>query len=156
MPMMLHIPGRSSGRHGETVGVVDAMPTLLSLLPIEGAREFMEQASGVNVLAEGVEPRRVLSLQSDRQVTEFGQPPTIALTTKEEKWILREGQGLVTYDRLADPYELDPRPGSVEQRSELEQIRQTHLERGQMLGQGREEAVSEQDLQALEALGYIE
>jgi arylsulfatase A-like enzyme len=156
VPMMLHIPGLASGRHAETVGVVDVIPTLLGLVPIEGDQAFLEQASGVDVLAADVPERRVLSLQSDRQVSEFGQPPTMALTSKKEKWILQEGVGVHWYDRSEDPHELQPIAGTTAQLTELERIRQGYLDRSLELGQGRAEAVSEQDLQALEALGYIE
>ena len=155
VPMMMHVPGGPTGRFEDTVGIIDAMPTLLGQLDFPGTERFLEQASGVDVLAEGVAPRVIYSRQSARQSSQFDQPTTVSLTSKDAKVILAEGQTARLFDRLNDPHELNPGNGDHRSASirDLEAAQRT---RAIELGQAEAEAVSDDTLEQMKALGYIE
>jgi choline-sulfatase len=155
VPMMLHSPGLEAGRFAPTVGVVDAIPTLLGQLEIPGAEAFLSQASGVDMLGSEVAPRVVYSLQSTRQEEEFGQPRTSALTTTRWKLISAENEEPRLYHRGEDPHELSPAPGA-EREPLLQSLYARQLQRAASLGQPVVETVSDETLQALKELGYVE
>jgi hypothetical protein len=94
-------------------------------------------------------------MQSDRQVHEFGEPPTAALTAVDWKLILPEGEPAQLYDRQTDPYELSPTQGASRV-VQLEALRAAQLARAAALGAAQERAVSEESQEALKALGYLE
>jgi arylsulfatase A-like enzyme len=155
VPMMLMAPDLKPGRHAGTVGVVDAIPTLLGKLSVSGREGFMAQASGVDVLGPDGGSQAVYSMQSMRLVRLFGEAPTHSLTTSDAKWVWSEGRAAVRYDRQADPYELLPiKDASAETR--LRASREAQLRRAAALGAPEEQRISDETQQALEALGYME
>jgi arylsulfatase A-like enzyme len=155
VPMMLHMPGLEAGRHTPTVGVVDAFPTVLSQLQIPGVEAFLTQASGLDVLDPEAAPRVIYSLQSQRQEEEFGQPSTSALTTTDWKLVAVEDEEPRIYDRRTDPYELRP-VLDAERLPLLQSLHAAQLKRAEELGHPVVQSVSEDTVQALQELGYLD
>ena len=155
VPMMMHVPGGPVGRFEDTVGIIDAIPTFLEQLDFPRTESFLAQASGVNVLAESVAPRVIYSRQSDRQSSQFGQPSTVSLTSNDSKVIVAAGQSALHFDRLNDPHELNPGNGD-HQIEIIRAIEATQRERAIELGQAEAAAVSDDTLEQMKALGYIE
>jgi arylsulfatase len=108
VPLMIRFPGPRDDlpkRFAPLVSLIDVFPTVLGQLKPAWAETFLQQATGVDVLAPAFQPRAVLSQRSGRDCRDQGGP-LYALTS--ERWrhhYFSEGEELL-FDRLMDPHEL--------------------------------------------------
>jgi len=157
-PLVMRLPGVAARRVSTVLSAADVLPTLLGQLDLPDEAAFLDQASGMDVLADGFEERPVLSMRSMRQST-LGKPLVWTLTGPHDKCHLDE-QGLATlYDLDHDPHELSPLAEPSERldacTAALVTERDRQLARQVQLGAGRTARMSEAELEALEALGYV-
>jgi arylsulfatase A-like enzyme len=156
---LLRVPGLAPRRVAEPVSVVDLVPTLLGQVEIPGSGRLLEQASGVDALAEGFGGRPQLSQTGLRQVG-FGQEVVYALTRGRWRyhWLREEREAL--YDLEADPFELEDVAAAHPEvvaalRAELLDLVAEQSARGRELGAGEVRRLDEATLRALEDLGYL-
>jgi arylsulfatase A-like enzyme len=106
VPCLLRVPGVAPRRVPETLGIVDVLPTLLSLIQLPHEEDFLAQVSGVNVFAPGARERSVVSQNSGR-IEGFEVEEAYCLTGPRWK-LVRYGDGRVElYDHSRDPFELE-------------------------------------------------
>ena len=103
VPLMIRVPGHAPKRISTLVASVDILPTVIALadgaLP---ADEFLDQASGRNVLADDFKsPVAISQLPSNVSRTGY------AITTEKWKYIHDPSQGNKLYHVEEDPFELN-------------------------------------------------
>jgi arylsulfatase A-like enzyme len=106
-PLLIRAPGHTPQRRAEAISLVDTLPTLLGLLDAPALEGFLEQTSGRNVLAEGVELDAVLSQDTGRRSKAGAY--RLALTSARWKYFqIYDGKKISEelYDLEADPFEL--------------------------------------------------
>lgn len=155
---LLRVPGLAPRRVDAPVSTVDAVPTLLGRVRIPGVERFLEQASGLDVLAEGFAGRPQLS-QTSARLEQFGQPVVHALTRGRWRYHALGPDGEALYDLEADPHELEDvaaeHPDVVlELRAELEATVEELRRRGAELGAAEATDLDPETLKALRDLGY--
>jgi arylsulfatase len=153
VPLLLKAPGLAPGRADVLLGSQDVVPTLLGRVPALAARvePWLAQSTGCDVLEQSERP--VLGQYPSQR-----QPMTHSIVQGRWRLIVGEG-GTRLFDLEQDPHELEDiaasRPRVVER---LLARLDVHLEqqraRGERLGAGALEAVSEERSTGLEALGY--
>jgi len=166
VPLMIRFPdgGRFPRRFESVVSLIDVFPTVLGRMrPFKTplAQRFLEQASGVDVLAEGFVPRAVFAQRTGREVAD--DPGAMyALTTPEWKFIYEEDQPERLFDRTgADPHELvnlaaqDPEL-TARARAQLFESMLEQSRRGALFDeQGPSEDLDPTLLRELQELGYM-
>ena len=165
-PLLLRVPGEASRRVAMPIAAVDVIPTLLGRLDAPGLEPLLAQASGHDVLADGVRPLAILSQDTGRE-REASEQRT-SLTTQRWK-LLRadlEGGGVrrMLFDLRADPFELTDvsslHPDVTDQLSAaLAATLDAQRRKGAALRGGAPPATTLPDpalLEQLRALGYIE
>ena len=169
VPLLMRFPeahgGGSAGRPHRfepVVSLIDVFPTMLGRLrpfrtPL--VARFLEQSTGVDVLAPGFEPRPVFAQRTGREVAD--DPGTMyALTAPEWKFVSEESQPDRLFDRTADPHELVDLAGERPElarkaREALEAAMLEQTTRGALFESG---SPSEHDgdlLRQLQELGYM-
>ena len=158
-PLAMRIPGLAPGRNDALISTTDVLPTWLARLALPGIDEWLAQASGRNVLADGAERPFVVSRTSQRKA-KLGKPLGFALTTERWKLVRGEDGALALYDLENDPFELAPVEAQPELRTELFEALEAAIARqtarANELGQGSAQAIPQEQLEQLEQLGYIE
>ena len=111
VPLLIRFPGmkRALPRRFEPVmSLIDLFPTVLGRMePLDTplSARFLEQATGVDVLADDFTERAVFSQRTGREVAE--DPGSMyALTGRDWKFIREADVGDRLFDRSADPHEL--------------------------------------------------
>jgi arylsulfatase A-like enzyme len=164
VPLIMRVPGQTPRRVGHTLSLVDAFPTLLGLLGTPWP-DLLEQFSGVDVLAEGFEPRPVFAQRetielSDRHIHGY----SYVLSTDRWKLVHElEGRDHL-YDLAADPHELQDRSADEPDvvaalRRQLLDVFARQREKGEALGEPDAPEAPQMDpdqLDALRSLGYVD
>jgi arylsulfatase A-like enzyme len=158
-PLFIRAPGVTPRRVDTLLSAADVLPTALSMVDLP-VTPFLEQATGTNVLADDFTERPVLSQVSDRQLG-LGKPKTYALTGRDHKCTWHENGEPKLYQRADDPFELKDvaaeQPEVAEAcAKELRAIVAAQIAKGKSIGAGKTEEMSEDQFEALRALGYLE
>jgi arylsulfatase len=164
-PLLIRAPGHAPRRFSEAISLVDTLPTLLGLIEAPALEGFLEQASGRDVLAAGVEFDPVWSQDTGRP----GRPGVhrVALTSTRWKYFqILDGEqlGEELYDLEADPFELtdvsERHPETTRRlRAQLLARLEEQRERAKELGGEagpQTRAADPAILEQLRALGYLE
>lgn len=158
-PLLMRIPSERPRRVPVTLSMADVLPTLLGLVTLPEASTFLDQASGTDVLTTGFAERPVLSMRSTRQ-TALGKDMVWTLTGPRDKCRLDASGANALYDLDVDPFERWPIEDAPERLEACVQAltaeRDRQIARGQQLGAGRTEPMTAEEVEALEALGYVE
>lgn len=157
-PLFVKAPGLAPGRVSHTVSAVDVLPTALGRVELPGEETVLAQSSGVDALADDFTPRPVLSQTSARQ-KRFGVDLTYTLTDDAWKCRWTDGEPAVLWHMADDPFELSPvddpaRAEACEQA--IREMLDTHAARAEALGSGQTRKVSDEELEQLRALGYVD
>jgi len=158
-PLVMRVPGLAPRRVEAGVSSLDVFPTLLSQVNLPCAEAFLEQSSGLDVLADDFE-QRPLFAQSTARLASFGQAQAYTLTLGRWK-LLRVGEEpLRLYDLESDPHELrdlarqEPElAGRMEE--ELLHLLGEQRRRADRRGKGETIQRDPKTLKALEDLGYV-
>jgi arylsulfatase len=164
-PLLIRAPGHAPRRLAEAISLVDTLPTLLGLLDAPALEGFLEQASGRDVLAEGVELDAVLSQDTGRPGKAGAY--RVALTSTRWKYFqIVDGEKISEelYDLQADPFELTDvsrrHPETTRRlRTQLLGQLEAQRRRAEQLGGGARPHTRATDpsiLEQLRALGYLE
>jgi arylsulfatase A-like enzyme len=164
VPLVIRFPDQERnriGRIGALVSTVDILPTALPGVDADLARRFAAQASGRDALAEGFQPRPILSRRTVRPGREAAGP-LYALTTPDWRLLHELHEGNQLFDRARDPFELDDqaqaRPEVVDAlRREAAALIGAQTARAERLGTAEPGSAAPLDpelLRQLEALGY--
>ncbi|MCB9682072.1 MAG: sulfatase [Alphaproteobacteria bacterium] len=156
-PLLMRWPGAEPARNPTLLSAADVLPTALRRAPLPHVDGFLGQASGRDVLARDFQERPVLSQTSERQL-QFGVSMTYALTGPALKCVWSQGESVQLWDLTADPYELaplqdDPRAADCE--VALTETLAVQQARGTQLGSGHTVPMSDAEIEALRALGYV-
>lgn len=165
VPLVMCFPasaGVAPRRVSQIVSLIDLVPTVLARMqPLTTplARQFLEQATGVDVLAPDYTERPVFGQRTAREMAE-DPGEMYAVTTRSWKYIHEPEVGDKLFDRRKDPHELD----NVLER-EVEMSRRVHslmqvmvLEqkvRGDSLGEAEAGELDPALLEELRKLGYM-
>jgi arylsulfatase A-like enzyme/Flp pilus assembly protein TadD len=156
VPLIIVLPGRSEGRvERRPASLVDIMPTVLSLLGaptppgVQGEDLFApaEESAGA--------PARPLYAESFHAYEEFRWSPLRTMLLGSDKVVL--GPDVEWYDLEEDPGETrnlapeDPAAAAAL----VERLRELAVGYDQEVGEDSEFAMSPEERQALEALGYV-
>ncbi len=165
MPLMMRIPGQSSRRIDRLMSVADIVPTLMGLVELPGKETFLDQASGIDRLAEDPGDEFILSQESGApwKKRPGGSGPRYVLTGREWNLIHDAGGDDLLFDRRTDPFELhdvrSEHPGVAEKlygilqtRLELQKERRTVL---QPAGPAPGKKLDPDTKEQLRSLGYI-
>ncbi|MHC4773857.1 MAG: sulfatase, partial [Planctomycetota bacterium] len=104
VPLIIHAPGIVSPGlviDEAAVGIVDLMPTILDLLGLDA----VESCDGRSALAGGLDPERVLYIETLSPQLNDGWAPLYGLRRVADKYI--DAPGPEYYDLTADPAELN-------------------------------------------------
>jgi arylsulfatase A-like enzyme len=165
VPLVIHVPGLAPRRIPGVIATVDVVPTLLGLLDLPKEDEFLEQASGVDVLSaartEPVLSRTSLRKSNPKSGKVRAAPSTFAMTGPRWKYFLTEEGGELLFDRSTDPLELSDMSGlnpelAAAARSELLDTLDRQRARAAALGAGKTEPLPPEMLRELQALGYLD
>ena len=165
VPLLIRFPGlmRSLPRRFEpTMSLIDLFPTVMGRMtdfdtPL--AERFLEQATGVDVLAADFEERPVFSQRTGREVAE--DPGAMySLTGRDWKFIHEAEAGYMLFDRSADPHELENlvevRPAMAEEaREKLRASMDEQAARGEPFATSESGPLDPAHLQELRELGYL-
>jgi arylsulfatase A-like enzyme len=160
VPLLMRVPGQAPRRVEALASIEDVLPTLLAMLEIPSAEEFLAQASGVDALAAGTGERSLLA-QSSLRVEREGHERSYALTTRRWKLIAAPGDEPQLYDHERDPHELegvaDAHPDVVRALAAELERRVAELERrGRGLRSESQPPLDPAAVEELRALGYVE
>jgi arylsulfatase A-like enzyme len=158
VPLIVRLPGGAAGGQvvDDLVGLIDVMPTLLSLVDVPLPRTVQGRDLTPLLRGEAMEPVQMLA--------ELHWPKFVlqASRTQHDK-IIRDGQGFEVYfDLRRDPKERMPlakeHPGRAEARLRLEEgLRETAALRKSLgVGAAVESTMDAEVRRRLEILGYIE
>jgi arylsulfatase A-like enzyme len=168
VPLIVYLPERLTRgarlpkRFEPLVSMIDLFPTLLGRMrpfrtPL--AARFLEQSTGVDVLAPDFEPRAVFAQRTGREVAE--DPGAMyALTSPDWKFISEESAPDRLFDRQADPHELVNLAG---ERTDLARLARAELEasmneqsaRGALFAEGVRTENDAELLRQMQELGYM-
>jgi arylsulfatase A-like enzyme len=166
VPLLIRLPGPLAGlprRYSGIVSLIDLFPTVMARMqpfatPL--AQRFLEQATGVDVLAPDFVPRPIFAQRTGREVA--NDPGAMyALTTPEWKLILEEGVADRLFDRRVDPHELvdlanqDPRTAEAAREELLAAMREQTLRGGRFGAEGEPGELDPLLLKELQELGYM-
>ena len=160
VPLLIHVPGEPARRVSRLISIVDVFPTLLGMIDVRDEALYLANASGVDVLSAGEEPRAILS-QTSMRLEKFGVPLRYSLTSDEWKYVSDVDGERGLYDLRVDPLELedvaDSRPEEVARLQVLldERIAQQKIRRG-LTGEKGVGEIDESTLEDLRSLGYVE
>jgi arylsulfatase len=166
VPMLIRVPGVEPRRIGETISVVDALPTWLGQLGVPELSAFVQDTSGRDVLAVGA-AAAPLVLSQDTGRERGSAAYRYALTSDTWKYFRVEQDGEPVRDQLfdleKDPFELsdlaDTKPRETAMLRRQLEARMAELRaRGEALRSGRPPATVEASpevLEQLRALGYL-
>lgn len=165
VPLLIRFPGDRSGlppRFEPVVSLIDVLPTVLGRVDLPGTREFVAQASGVDVLSPDFQERPILSQRTGRDCGEDAGP-MFAWTTRRWKYLHQPEVGDRLFDRTEDPYELTDLSGRRTEvgaalKADLLAAVEREAARGEALRDGREieeEPLDPRIREELESLGYI-
>ncbi len=164
VPVILRVPGQEPRRIGETVSLIDVLPTLLALEPSLPRGAFLEQARGRDVL-NGSDPLPVFGQESDRTVARERDHSTYSLTTDEWRYIYRTLGNEMLYDLKEDPFEIVNLAPEREEltkrfRAELESLIRDQMEKARFYRSGEDSSqtieLSPEDEASMRALGYVD
>jgi arylsulfatase A-like enzyme len=161
VPLIVHVPGAAPRRVGVPVSLIDVLPSVVGLLDGSepgGWRDFLEQASGRDVLADGARARPVVSQRADRREPEF------SLVASGWKLLHRPSSGDALFDWGADPWEINDASAAeparaAEMRAALQVLVQADERRREARDGGQAPPPREMDpalIEKLKALGYAE
>ena len=154
VPFLLRVPGMEPGRFEHVNSVVDLTATLISRLVVDAPAEFRSQLRGVDLLAEGFKPRPVVATTSARKERTDNLEET-SIISERWQYIRRGTMGASLFDLVADPYEL--RDVSVlypDVCEELDALLASQLAGQASRGGGHTRPATQQEIDALRALGY--
>lgn len=164
-PLVIQAPGVTPQRIKTLTAAKDILPILMNLGDFPDEKSLLAMTSGRDVLSDP-EPTPVFARTSIRQTrTDLGRgggyPTAWSLTTPTHTFMLDEKGRAQLYDRATDPHELTNvaanHPDLVSALSEtVSKQRAIHAERHAAFGAGKTEEMSEELVNALEELGYIE
>jgi arylsulfatase A-like enzyme len=163
VPLMMRVPGQKARQVEAPISLVDVFPTVLGLLGKESWSDFLEQATGIDVLAETAPSQALLSQRSVRPRPDV-RGPAYALTSQRWRYVHEpEGRSRL-FNWSTDPYELNDLSDSNGEKIEAlqEQLTQqigTQVKRGAQLGDdGADHAIplEPNTIEELRALGYID
>ncbi len=164
VPMLIRLPGGRGdlpARFEPLVSLVDLFPTVMARMrpyrtPL--ARQFLAQATGVDVLAPDFTARPVFAQRTKREVAK--DPGTMyALTGEDWKFIHEPELGSHLYDRRADPHErknlaAELPDRAAEARDLLFSTLDEQTRRGDLLESGDGTELDADTLRQLQELGY--
>lgn len=161
VPLMIRAPGWPPRRVAAPVSVIDIFPTVLARRDTAPLAAFLDQASGVDMLAPDYAATAVFSQNTARKRPD--QPArTYTLTTGRWKYVHEVDGREWLYDLAADPYELTDvsagHPAVVaDLKAELLRRVEAQHRRGAEFAAARSAATAPVDpeyLRQLKALGY--
>jgi arylsulfatase len=164
VPLILRFPPgvvRVPLRVDRVTSLVDVLPTVLARFDSEASRRFLEQAEGEDVLG-GAAPRGwALAQRTGRERAGWEAGGEYALVTERWKLVRRPGGGEELFDLAADPGERhDVSASSAGVVAELRRTLDEALLRrpSTLAGEPAEgdDAVPEEQLEALRSLGYVD
>ncbi|RPJ45243.1 MAG: hypothetical protein EHM19_05620, partial [Candidatus Latescibacterota bacterium] len=122
VPMLLRAPGEEPRRESRALSLVDALPTLLGRIGNETLSAFAVARSGRDALDPSFREEPVYG--EETVVLAGGEPRRYTLTSREWKYLRREGRGPKAGDQLfdlaADPFELlDVAPAHADEVNDL-------------------------------------
>ena len=158
-PFWISSPWHAPRRIDTPTTAQDVFPTLLGLVDIPGEERFLEQASGVDVLAEP-SGRPILHLASSHQAALGAQAET-ALTVGQWRYHRSHDGAEMLFALAADPHEqkdvVEAFPLQARVLRDLEKgIAAERAARGSVLGTVREVSLDPERIEQLEALGYVQ
>jgi arylsulfatase A-like enzyme len=165
VPMMIRLPGGRGDlptRFEPIVSLVDLFPTVMARIhPFRTtlAQQFLDQATGVDVLDPAFEPRPVFAQRTKREVA-TDQGTMYSFTDGEWKYIYQPEQGDHLYARGGDPHELtnlveENAAAAAAVRDRLLEAIGDQTRRGELLEAGDTTALDPATLKQLEELGYL-
>lgn len=165
VPLLLRFPDAPSDlprRVASVVSLVDVFPTVLGRLDLPGTREFVAQASGVDVLSAGFTERSLLSQRTGRDCGDDAGP-IYGWTGRRWKYLHQPGLGDRLFDLSDDPFERNDlstvRPDvAAALLADLLAAVERERVKGEALRDGREieeEPLDPRIREELESLGYI-
>jgi arylsulfatase len=164
-PLLIRAPGHAPRRLAEPISLVDTLPTLLGLLDAPALEGLLEQASGRDVLAGGIEFEAVLS-QDTARPSKAGAYRFALTSTRWKYFQIHDAEQISEelYDLEADPFELTDvsrqHPETTQRlRAELVAQLEEQTKRAEQLGGGNRPQTRATDpsiLEQLRALGYLE
>ena len=155
------VPGRPA-RFSAVTSLLDVFPTILAGLELPATRGFLEQASGVNVLAPDFRERPVLAQRTGRDCGD-DTGPMYAWIGPRWKLLHQPKIGDRLHDLAADPHELSDRIDSHGEvvaalRGELLAALRREVARGDALDDGEggdDEPLDPRIREELDSLGYV-
>jgi arylsulfatase A-like enzyme len=156
----LRAPGLTPRRHPTDLSAADLLPTVFGFADFPGEAAFLAMATGHDALAPGAVAPPVLSRTSLKQVHQ-GERLGFALTEGRWKFVLNSADKRWLFDLQTDPHELDDvadeHPEVVARmEGRLREMRAEQQARGEAMGAGRTEKLSEEMRLELSELGYLE
>jgi arylsulfatase len=156
IPLLIYLPpklGLEGRRVDALISIKDIFPTVIDLLGIEAAElDAIDGKSMTKLFTEDASIRDVVYI--DRFV-----PPDyvrLAVRTKDDKLIYRQGHTLECYDLLMDPHELNTNGCDNETFTQLEPKLSKRLNTPYVREGWEEDAkLSEQTIENLKSLGYL-
>jgi arylsulfatase A-like enzyme len=158
-PLIMRIPWEKPRRVAEPVSTVDIFPTLLGEIDLPDEQRWLSQVSGRDALAEGNEERPLLSVSSMRRY-KFGEDRIWALSTPEWKYVESEHGKQKLFDLRTDPLELENVIGqhpeiAEKMATQISEMKAVQYARREQVGGGGLRKASQEQIAALEALGYV-
>ena len=159
--MMMRVPGVAPARIDTPGSLVDALPTLIPLLDDDGWQEFLDQASGRDLL-DASAPREVFAQRADRERPDF-VGPAYTLLSGSWHYVYEPEKENRLFNWEEDPHELN---NLIEQQADrAARLEDSLLQRvGEYQTRGAElrddaEALGDVDpelYEKLRALGYVD
>ena len=158
-PFWISSPWHAPRRIDTPTTAQDVFPTLLGLVDIPGEERFLEQASGVDVLA-APSGRPILHLASSHQAA-LGAEAESALTVGQWRYHRSHDGAEMLFALATDPHEqtdvVEAFPLQARVLRDLEKgIAAERAARGSVLGTVREVSLDPERIEQLEALGYVQ
>jgi arylsulfatase A-like enzyme len=169
VPLLLRVPGMTGRDIATPVSLVDLAPTLLELagLPLSAdfdGRSLLPQMRHESV-SEAAAPRALYAMEYffwwDRgRRTAFLQippDPVILAVMEGSDWLIEDSEGAALYDMESDPQQRAKRTiGSQRAVERIEELRRAGEARKSRQRVGEQMQLSEETLQNLRSLGYVD
>ncbi|MEJ2367328.1 MAG: sulfatase-like hydrolase/transferase, partial [Acidobacteriota bacterium] len=152
VPLLVHLPGETAGRNvTRTVGLVDIAPTVLDY---SGLPAWKTDGRSLRPLMSGGKwPSQPLYMESLEGLEDFGWAPLYGLVDDGYKYILAPRPEL--YDLKTDPDETDNLVKKEPQRASSMRTQLQKIITDTTAVSSKAVAVSNEELESLQSLGYI-